>query len=75
MLFLNTAQWFRLPQPMYNERYINYFRHLTKDSPGKLGGFCGLCGSGVVLGARIRLIRATGLEKQDRIGGKCCLTC
>jgi len=46
-------------------------RHLTSDSPGKLGGFCGLCASSPVLGVRIRFVRATGLEKQDRdAGGK-----
>ena len=48
-------------------------RHLTKDSPGKLGGICGLslCASACVLGVRVRFVRATGLEKQDRdAGGK-----
>ena len=46
-------------------------RHLTKDSPGKLGGICGLslCASACVLGVRVRFVRATGLEKQDRDAG------
>ena len=46
-----------------------HYRHLTLDSPETLGGFCGLCGSSVQLGARVRFVRAHGLEKQDKVGG------
>lgn len=47
-------------------------RHLTKDSPGRIGGLCGLCGSAVSLGVKIRFVRAEGLEKQDNDAGGVC---
>jgi len=47
----------------------NKAKHLTKDSPGKIGGICGICASVCVLGVRIRFVRATGLDKQDRDAG------
>ncbi|XP_067950121.1 calpain-5-like [Watersipora subatra] len=53
---------------VYTDESMNPL-HLTLDSPETLGGFCGLCGSSVQLGARVRFVRAHGLEKQDKVGG------
>lgn len=49
---------------------VSIDRQLVKDSPGRLGKCCGLCGgSAPVLGVRVRFYKAEGLEKQDKDAG------